>query len=151
MTSNRDTQEMSSDRAERAEDGTLRLELRAEQLRLRTVPEQVGAARLTTRVVEHTETIEVPLREERVVIERLPGGAEVLVDGRALAEGEQVEVVIRRERLRIGKDVVEVERLDIRTEPVERRETVAATLRTEELVVGHEGNLTVERTSAGRD
>ena len=108
MNSNRDTQEMSSDRVERAEDGTLRLELRAEQLRLRTVPEQVGAARLSTRVVECTETIEMPLREERSVIERLPGGAEVLVDGRALAEGEQVEGVIRRERPRIGTEVVEV-------------------------------------------
>ena len=148
MTSNRDTQEMGSDHVERAEDGTLRLELRAEQLRLRTVPAQVGAARLTTRVVERTETIEVPLREERVVIERLPGGAEVLVDGRALAEGEQVEVVIRRERPRIGTDVVEVECLDVRTEPLEQRETVTATLRKEELVLNPEGNLTVERSGS---
>ena len=151
MTSNRDAREGHSELLQRAEDGTLRLELRAEQLRLRTVPEQVGAARLSTRVVEHTETIQVPLREERVVIERLPGGAEVLVDGRLLAEGEQVEVVIRRERPRIGTEVVEVECLEVRTEPLERRETVAATLRQEELVVGHEGNLTVERASVGSD
>jgi len=140
MTSNRDHPLTESE----AEDGTLRLQLRAEQLRLRTVPEQVGAARLTTRVVERTEVIEVPLREERVVIERLPGGAEVLVDGRPLAEGEQVEVVIRRERPRIGKDVVEVERLDVRTEPLERREVVKATLRQEELVVDTRGALIAE-------
>ncbi len=46
------------------------------------------------RVVEMMEA----LRDERVVIERLVGGGEVLVNGRPLAEGERVEVVTRRER-----------------------------------------------------
>ena len=118
-----------------------RLELRAERLRVGTVAERMGAARLTTRVVETTETVAVPLREERVVIERLVGGAEVLVDGRPLAEGERVELVTRRERVRVATELIELERLDIRIEAVERRATVSAALREERLVVEARGDL----------
>ena len=130
--------------------GEQALQLREERLRVETQPEQMGTARLTTRVVEFTETVQVPLREERVVIERLPGGGEVIVAGRALAEGERVEVVVRRERARVEKDVVELERLAVRREVVEHRERVDATLRNEELVVAAQGDADVSGDAAPR-
>ena len=112
--------------------------------------EQVGAARLTTRVVESTETLQVPVREEWIVIERLPGGGEVIVDGRALAEGERVEVVVRRERVRVAKEVEELVRLDVRRETVEHHEQVDTTLRKEELVVAAQGDVAVSGDGAPR-
>ena len=153
MTSNRDAREGHSELLQRAEDGTLRLELRAEQLRLRTVPEQVGAARLSTRVVEHTETIQVPLREERVVIERRPGSGEV-VGGEIIGEDESVAVDVTRERPVGEKEVVVAEEVDVRTETVQRTERVEATLRREELAVEEQGDVNVTgetRTSRTTD
>ncbi len=126
------------------------LQLREERLRVRTEQEQAGAARLTSRIVEYTETVAVPLREERVTIERLVGGGEVIVDGRALAEGEQVEVVVRRERVRVEKDVEELEQLAVRTEVVEHTERIHADVKREELIVEEQGDVTITSDTVAR-
>jgi uncharacterized protein (TIGR02271 family) len=129
------------DRATRAsvvpdEGGDYRLQLREERLRVEKVAEQLGAVRLTRRVIERVEKVEVPLREERIVIEVLPnGGGKVQFEGKDLAEGEVVEVVVYEERLNVEKHVVVNEDVRVRKEMVEHTERVQETLRKEELVV----------------
>jgi uncharacterized protein (TIGR02271 family) len=118
---------------------------------LTAVPEQVAAARITTHVVEVAQTITVPLREERVLIERVVGGGEVIVDGRALTEGETVEIVLRREQPRITKDVVEVERIDVRTELVEQTRPVSILLKREELTADYRGDVETLPDATTRD
>jgi len=117
-------------------DDAYRLQLREERLRLETVSEQVGAVRLTRRVIERVETVEVPLREERVVIEVLPnGGGKVHFEGQDLNEGDVIEVVVYEERVNVEKQIVVNEDVRIRKEMVEHTERVEETLRKEELIV----------------
>lgn len=121
-----------------------RLQLKAEQLHVTKRPEQVGAVRISKRVVEHTETITVPVREERLLIECLPGSGKVMIGDRELREGESMELTLIRERVTVGKDVVVSEDVAVRKETVEFDEQVQETVRKEELVVDRTGELAVE-------
>ena len=136
-----------------AADAGYRLQLREERLRVATERERAGEVQLGKRVVERTETAEVPLREERVVIERRPGSGEV-VGGEIIGEDESVAVDVTRERPVVEKEVVVAEEVDVRTETVQRTERVEATLRREELAVEEQGDVNVTgetRTSRTTD
>lgn len=117
-----------------------RLQLREERLRIRKEQEQAGEVRLGTRVVEHQETVEVPLREERVVIERHAVQGEARA-GEITGTSETIEVPLMRERANIEKEAVVTEEVNVRTEAVEHTERVQETVRREELVVEEEGDV----------
>ena len=125
-----------------------RLQLREERLRIATEPQQAGAVRVTKRAIEHTETVSVPVREERVVIEVMPGAGAVRVGDRELREGEALEVPLREERVVVDTEVVLSEDVTIRKEVIEHAEPVSATLLKEELVVDEQGEVTVESRDA---
>ena len=125
------------------------LELREEVLRADKREEQAGVVRLSTRIVERTETIVVPVREERLVIELVPGSGRVRIGDRELGDGERMEVTLHEERVSISKEVVAREDVVVRTEAVEREEQISETVRREELVVEHEGDVRIEGGEAG--
>jgi uncharacterized protein (TIGR02271 family) len=108
--------------------GGYRLQLREERLRVLKEREQSGTVHLGKRVVERTETVNVPLREERVVIERYPVNEPAT--GEIADTGETIEVDLMRERAVAEKEV-------------ERTERVSDTLRKEELVVEEHGDVDV--------
>ena len=124
-----------------------RLQLREEVLRVTKTEEQTGVARLSTRVTERLETVTVPVRATRLVIEVVPGSGSARVGDRVLHEGESLEVLLSEERVRVTKEVVVREDVLIRTETVEHEEQIQETLRREELVVDQEGDLAVEEAS----
>lgn len=124
------------------------LQLRAERLRVEKQQEQAGAVRLSKRVVEHLEIVQVPLREERLLIECLPGSGRVFVGDRELQEGETMEVTIMRERIVVNKESVVSEEIRVRKETVERTEQVRETLREEQLTVNDPDGLVEERHGA---
>jgi uncharacterized protein (TIGR02271 family) len=128
-----------------------RLQLKEEVLRVTKTEEPAGVVRVSTRVTERTETVVVPLRETRLVIEVVPGGGRARVGDRELREGESIELVLSEERLSVSKDVVVREDVLIRTESVEREERVEQTLRREELVVDQEGDLVVQGAATGAE
>jgi uncharacterized protein (TIGR02271 family) len=119
-----------------------RIQLSEERLRVTKEQEQAGEVRLGTRVVEHEETVEVPLREERVVIERTSVTGQV-TPGEITGTSETIEVPVMRERANIEKEAVVTEEVNVRTEAVERTERVRETVRKEELVVDEEGDVNV--------
>ena len=123
-----------------------RIQLSEERLRVTKEQEQAGEVRLGTRVVEREETVEVPLREERVVIERHAVQGEAR-PGEITGRSETIEVPVTRERANIEKETVVTEEVGVRTEAVEHTERVQETVRKEELVVEEEGDV---RTS-GQD
>lgn len=140
-----------------------RLQLRRERLRPEARPEEAGAVLVHRRVTEHVETIEVPIREERLVLERRPGSGPVLIDDRVLQEGESIEILLMREQVVVRREPVAYEYVNIRRETVERMQHVEATVRSEELTVddptgaasssgvapaGHEGPLLTGITPA---
>jgi len=119
-----------------------RLQLREERLRVGTVQEEAGAVELGKRVVERTETAEVPLREERVVIERRPV-AERVAGGEIADTDETLEVDLMRERAVVDKEAVVTEEVGVRKEATERTEQVQGTVRKEELVAEEHGDVDV--------
>ena len=125
-----------------------RLQLKEEVLRVSKSEEQTGVVRVSTRVTERLETVTVPVRATRVVIEVVPGSGSARVGDRVLQEGESIEVLLTEERLSVTKELVVREDVVIRTETVEHEEQIQETLRREELVVNQEGSLTVEEAGA---
>jgi uncharacterized protein (TIGR02271 family) len=111
-----------------------RLQLMEEHLQANKERYQSGAVKLGKRVTEHTETMEVPVTEERVVIERHP------VSGEAPARGEigadqTIEVPVMREKVNVEKQSVVREEVGVRKEAVQRQQSVQGTVRREELEV----------------
>ena len=124
--------------------GAQRLQLLEERLRAVTQQEQAGVVRLGKRIVERQETVNVPVREERVVIERTPVAGQPRADDQELRDGETIEVPVMRERAAVEKETVVTEEVNVRTEATERQEQVHETVRSEELVVEDPAQLVAE-------
>lgn len=116
-------------------DGGYRLQLKEEQLRVVKQQEQIGAVRVSKRVVKRIETIDVPVREEYLVVEQIAGSGVIRIGDRALGDGETVELTLYKERAVASTEVVVAEDITVRKEMVERSERIEETVRREELVV----------------
>ena len=125
-------------------DGSYHLQLKEERLNVTTEPVQVGAVRVSKRIAERLETVTVPVREERLIIEVMPGSSRVRIGERELQEGETLEVLLFEERAVAGKEVVISEDVVVRKDVVERQEEVRETVRREELAVDQDDDLIVE-------
>ena len=119
------------------------LELREERLRVGKEREQAGEVHLGKRVEEHTEQVNVPLREERVVIERHPGTGRAAA-GEITDSNEEIDVPLMKERATVDKEAVVREEVSARKEAVDRTERVQDTVRREELVVEGDGDVTTD-------
>ncbi|PRY10554.1 PRC and DUF2382 domain-containing protein [Kineococcus rhizosphaerae] len=106
-----------------------------EELRVGTETREAGRARLRKHVVTHTETREVPVSREEVVVEREP--ITEANRGEALSGGditeEEHEVVLTEERPVVTTETVPVERVKLGTRTVEDSETVEAKVREEQI------------------
>lgn len=122
------------------------VELREERLRVEKQPREAGALRISRRIVERTETVEVPVREEHLVIEPRPGHGRVRIGDRELREGESIELLLMREEIIITKEAIVTEDITIRKETVERTERVSGTVRKETLDVQREGDVVLHET-----
>jgi uncharacterized protein (TIGR02271 family) len=122
-------------------EGARRLQLMEERLRVNKQQEAAGTVRLGKRITEHTETVNVPVREERVVIERTPGSGRTATDGTPLGEGETIEVPVMKERVEVTKEPVVTEEVSVRKEATERTEQAQQTVRKEELDVDDKSGL----------
>lgn len=120
------------------------MQLREEQLRVNKEREQAGTVEVGKRVTEHTATAQVPLREERVVIERQPVSGQVPARDAGFREGQSIEVPLERERATVDKQAVVTEEVGIRKEAGQRTEQVQDTVRKEELEVRGDGNVVTE-------
>lgn len=125
-----------------------RLQLFEERLRVGTVAEQIGSVTVRKQVVEHTEQVEVTVREERLLINVVQGSGAVVVDGRELGEGEHLEITLTRERAVVTKEVIPVEEVSVRTETTARVERVEGVVRREELVVDDPQGLVASQLQA---
>jgi uncharacterized protein (TIGR02271 family) len=140
-----ETPDYRGDLYQRPAQGARRLQLMEERLKVNKTPEQAGTVRLGKRITEHTETVNVPVREERVVIERTPGSGQAVAGGRELKEGETIEVPVTRERVEVTKEPVVAEEVNVRKEATERTEQAQETVRKEELDVQDQAGLVADR------
>lgn len=125
----------SSELYQRPQQGANRLQLMEERLRVNKQREQVGEVKVGKRLTQHPETVTVPVREERVVIERTPGSGQPVSGNVNLGQEQTIDVQIMKERVDVEKQAVVAEEINIRKETVEREQQVQATVRKEELVV----------------
>ena len=126
-----------------------RLQLKEERLRITKEQEQAGTVRVRKRVIERLETVNVPVREEYLIVERVAGTGIVRIGDRELHEGESIEVPVLRERVHVTKDVIISEDVIIRKESFVRTEQVEETVRKEDIVVDSEGELAVDEQVRG--
>ncbi|MGI8468264.1 MAG: YsnF/AvaK domain-containing protein [Pyrinomonadaceae bacterium] len=96
---------------------------------------ETGKVRISKRVSEHEELIDVPLFREDVVVERVPRDKYVDAAPAVRQEGDVMIFSIVREELVIQKRLVLVEELRVRKQIVETHQPQSVTLRKEEVDV----------------
>jgi uncharacterized protein (TIGR02271 family) len=118
-----------------AEGETVRVPVHEEELTATKRPREVGAVRVEKDVVTEERTIDVPVTEERVRVERRVVDRPLdAADATAFEEGV-IEVPIRGEEVELQKRVRVAEEVEIGKEAVQRTETVGGTVRREEVRV----------------
>ena len=108
-----------------------------EHLNVGTTSQAAGRARLRKYVTTETETVTVPVRKEKAVLETEPVTAANIDDateGPSISE-EEHEVVLNEERAVVDKTVNPVERVRLGTETVTEQETVDEEVRKEHIEV----------------
>jgi uncharacterized protein (TIGR02271 family) len=106
-----------------------------ERLDVGTTSEEAGRARLRKYVTTEEETITVPVKKERAVIETEPisgDDRDQALSGPAISE-EEHEVVLNEERAVVGKTTEPVERVRLDKETVTEEETVNEEVRKEHI------------------
>lgn len=123
-------------------EGARRLQLLEEKLRVSKQREQAGEVHIGKRLVSEQRSLSVPLRQERLVVERRPGGGQ---PAQSVGFGEQtVAVPLTKETVDVAKETVVGETVTVRKETSERTQQVQETLRKEELDVQDSGDLALE-------
>lgn len=106
-----------------------------EHLQAGTVNQEAGRARLRKYVTTETETVQVPVRKERAVVEREPVTDPNLgqaLDGPTISESEH-EVTLHEERPVADTVAEPVERVRLGTETVEEQQEVSGEVRKEHI------------------
>ncbi len=106
-----------------------------ERLDVGTTREEAGRVRLRKYVTTEQETVTVPVKKERAVVETEPiteANRGAATDGPAISE-EEHEVVLEEERPVVGKTAEPVERVRLDTETVTDEETVTEDVRKERI------------------
>jgi len=106
-----------------------------EHLQVGTTSQEVGRARLRKYVTTENQTVTVPVRKEKAVLEREPiteGNVGNATSGADLSD-EEHEVVLSEERVVVNKETQPVERVRLGTETVTDQETVTEEVRKEHI------------------
>ena len=112
---------------------------------------EVGHARLRKYTTTETETVNVPVTKEKLVVERNPVSGERAAAG-TIDDTDQVEeITLREERAVVDKETVPVEEVRIGKEQVTEHETVSAAVRKENVdIAGVDDTGTGTGTGRGR-
>jgi uncharacterized protein (TIGR02271 family) len=94
-----------------------------------------GRVRVSKRVGEREELIDVPLRHEEITVERVSKGEQVASAPEIRQEGDVTIYPVLREEVVVEKRLILVEELHVRKKVVKTRHTESITLRSEEVEV----------------
>lgn len=133
-------------------EGDRTIDIVEEELEPRVVPVQVGEVRIRKRVVTEVRTIEVPVRREEVVVERMAavpeGGAERHPAPSELGADEEVtRVPLWEERVEVSKHLVVREELIVRKRRRSEVQTVTEEVRREVPTLETEGDFVLHDES----
>lgn len=124
------------------------LELREERLDIDLQEVKTGEIRITKRVVEETETVEVPVTYEEITIERRPVTERRVIEGNAeiIETEDEIIIPVIEEQVIVDKETRVVEEVEVQKEAIVETERVSETLQREELDVDTTGSVQVEET-----
>ena len=113
-------------------EGTIRVPIHEEELTASKRQREVGEVRIEKDVVAEERTLQVPVTEERVHVERHAVDRPVTADSGAFQEGT-ISVPVRGEEVQLQKQTKVAEEVEIGKEAVQRTEQVGGTVRREEV------------------
>lgn len=115
--------------------------LSEERLEVGTVERESGRVRLRKYIVTENETITVPVRKEKLVVERLPAAGTVTdpITGADGAAEVIEEVTLREERVIVEKETVAVEQVRVGKQQVTEEQEITAQVRRERADVEIDG------------
>ena len=127
--------------AEVGTDEEIRIPVMEEELTATVREQEAGAVRIEKDVVEEQRTLEVPVTEERVRVERRVVDRPVSAADVGAFEETVIEVPLRSETVDVQKQARVAEEIVVSKEAVERTERVSDTVRKEEVVVDEDADI----------
>ena len=118
--------------------GERRIQLRGEMLRTYKERVQRGEVRLRKEVVTESQSVQVPVTREELVIERTPGSGQVSGE---IGRDQEVRVPLAEERVHVEKQPVVNEEVRVGKRQVQSNKQVSDQVRHEELRVDKEGDV----------
>jgi uncharacterized protein (TIGR02271 family) len=128
-----------------AEDDEIRIPVMEEELTATVREQEAGAVRIEKDVVAEERTLEVPVTEERVRVERRVVDRPATAADAAAFEETVIEVPLRSETVDVQKQARVTEEVVVGKEAVQRTERVSDTVRREEVYVDEDATLIDDR------
>lgn len=129
------------------------MELREEQLDVRTERMQTGEVQLRKEIITETKTVEVPVTREEIVVERRPleGAArEGSLDAADLdMDNKEIRIPVSEEFVHIDKKVVPREEVRVAKEKITDTKTVSEDVRREEAQLDSDGKVVITDRGTG--
>ncbi|HKG27526.1 MAG TPA: DUF2382 domain-containing protein [Thermomicrobiales bacterium] len=124
-----------------ATDEEIRIPVMEEELTATVRPQDAGAVRIEKDVVSEQRTLDVPVTEERVRVERRVVDRPVTAADADAFEETVIEVPLRTETVDLQKQARVAEEVVISKEAEQRTEQVSGTVRREEVVVDEDAEV----------
>lgn len=118
--------------------------LKEEKLDVDTKEVQTGEVHVSKRVVKETETVEVPVEHEEIVVERHAVDSDEKVTGNMTMEDEEITIPVTEEQIEVTKEPVVTEEVTIGKEKVTDTKHVTESVEKEELDVDTEGDVDLD-------
>ena len=122
--------------------GNQNIQLYGEVLRVHKDRISRGEVRIRKEVHSTTQTIEVPITREELVVERMPVSGQTTATGAAF-QGEEIRIPLSEERATVSKEAVVREEMRVGKKQVSDVETLSEQVRSEELKVDEDTKSTV--------
>lgn len=130
-----------------------KIRLKEERLEINKRKEQTGEVDVRKETVHDTETVEVPVEREEVVVERKPvaGDDAKTTDTDFKEDDESISIPVSEDKVDVDKESVVTEEVNIKKETNEDVEEVSEDVRREELDVDAKGDTRVEGSDENVD
>lgn len=121
---------------------TGKIQLREEELRVKTHPVQTGEVQVHKEVHTEQRTIQVPVKREEIVIERhAVSGHERAGE---IGRNEEIRIPVREDQVQVEKNTVVKEEVSVGKRQVQDTKEVAGTVRKEDVRVEKKGDVDVK-------
>jgi len=128
------------------------MQVKEERLHAEKQPVHTGEVRVGKEVRTETQSIDVPVEREEIVIERRPalGQSTGPIKAGDIGQGEDIVIPVREEQVKVGKEAVVTEEVSVGKRTVHDTERVSGQVRKEEVRVDKEGEVDVRTRGSDR-